>query len=320
MRLLLILAVSGLATSTLISAEPNQAALRQLPVPPVLPSPQSPVDAFRRLLAMDADARTQELAKKSETGRKVIQERLKEFDARSSEQQRLRLRLMQLRWELSLVLHQAPTNRAGSLRLIPEDDRKLVTERLQHWDQLSPDLQKAVRENEMMLSYFISGQIRRTSELTNILERLPLAVRSNLLAQVKQWEELTPDRQKRIYENFREVFDLDAKERQKILRDASLEERQQIQRVMQSIQKLPLPEQKQCVDSFSKFTSMTMAERAEFLRNAERWKTIVEVDRQPWRKLIRAVPPLPPLPPPLRPGFRPNPGKQLFTNAPQQGQ
>ena len=163
-----------------------------------------------------------------------------------------------------------------------------------------------------MLSYFISGQVRSTAELTNRLPALSGPARTNLFRIMKQWAELSADQQKRIYDNFREVFGLDPQEREKIVREASLEERQQIVRVLQSLGKLSPEQQQQCMDSLRKFTSMTAEQRAQFLRNAERWQKMPEEDRKKWRKLVGAVPPLPPLPP----GLGPTPQKALFTNQP----
>jgi len=57
---------------------------------------------------------------------------------------------------------------------------------------------------------------------------------------------------------------------------------------------------------------MSSEERARFLRNAERWQKMPEEDRNKWRTLVRAVPPLPPLPP----GFGQNAQNAQFTNHP----
>ena len=99
-------------------------------------------------------------------------------------------------------------------------------------------------------------------------------------------------------------------DRAKIMAEASIEQRQQIANVLQAMRKLPPKQQQQYMDSLRKFTSMTVEERAQFLRNAERWQKMPEEDRKKWRTLVRAVPPLPPLPP----GFGLNPQKALSTN------
>jgi len=315
MRLLAFCALFSLLVTTTITCTAAQSSAPSLSGPPLpvnLPVPPSPVDRLRELLGLDQEARTRELAKKPATSRRVIESSLKELDELTPQQQQVRLRLMELRWEMSRVLSQSPTNRAVSLMFIRPEDRDLVRERLKYWDQLSPDLQKAVLENESMLSYFISGQVRSTTELTNRIGDFPLSIRTNLAKLMKQWAELTPDQQHKIYDNFREVFGLDPKDREKIFRQASLQEGQQMKTVLQSLRKMPPKQQQQCMDSLRKFTSMTAEERAQFLRNAERWQKMPEEDRKKWRTLVRAVPPLPPLPP----GYDQTPQKPFFTNQP----
>jgi len=264
------------------------------------------------LVRLDQETRGRELAKKPAASGRVIENTLKELDALTPQQQQVRLRLMELRWEMSRVLSQSPTNRAMALVFIRPEDRDLVKERLKYWDQLSPDLQKAVLENESMLGYFVSGQVRSTTELTNRLGDFPPSIRTNLARVMKQWAELTPDQQHKIYDNFREVFGLDPKDRENIFRQASLKEGQQIQNLLQSLRNMPPKQQQQCMDSLRKFTSMTAEERVQFLRNAERWQKMPEEDRKKWRTLVRAVPPLPPLPP----GYDHTSQKPFLTNRP----
>src|SRR5438876_1001649 len=83
-----------------------------------LPVPPSPVDRLRELLRLDPEARARELAKKPAASGRVIENTLKELDALTPQQQQVRLRLMELRWEMSHVLSQSPTNRVMSLMFI----------------------------------------------------------------------------------------------------------------------------------------------------------------------------------------------------------
>jgi hypothetical protein len=70
---------------------------------------------------------------------------------------------------------------------------------------------------------------------------------------------------------------------------------------------------------------MTPAERAQFLKNAERWKEMSAADRQTWRTLVAKLPPLPPgfglppLPPSAGQKSRPPlpPGTIILTNLSQ---
>jgi hypothetical protein len=52
----------------------------------------------------------------------------------------------------------------------------------------------------------------------------------------------------------------------------------------------------QCVRAFAKFSGMSLVERQEFLKNAERWAQMTPAERQSWRNLVNTAPQLPPLP------------------------
>src|SRR5207247_10209543 len=97
-----LLAISFLA----LTLSPSQAveANGSNVAPPTFPPPRSRVDVFRELLDMKPAEREQALAKKSATARKIIEERLKEFDALSPDQRKTRLRLMELQSELLPLL------------------------------------------------------------------------------------------------------------------------------------------------------------------------------------------------------------------------
>jgi len=292
----------GLSFHLLITALQAQSlappASRGAPLPP-LPPPQAAVTSFRELLDMGPEARAAALAKKSETNRKILTERLKEFDALSPEQRRVRLRLMQLRWELLSLLRSSPTNRTALSNSIPVEDRELINDRLKYWDRLGLDLQKWVLDNEGLLSYFISGEARSTSDLTNKLETLPPLVRQKLTNSMARWIEFTPEQQRKIYENFREVFGLDQPDRKKVLdqnllKGASQQELKQIEKVIESFQKLSREQRDQCMAYFRKFTNMTMEQRVQFLQNAERWEKMSDLEKEAWRRLINQMPAIPP--------------------------
>src|SRR5437762_5113041 len=147
-----------------LAAESPQAT--ETVVPPTMPAVRSPVDALRELLEMAPAERAQALSQKLPRKRKVIDEALKELEALPAQQRQSRLRLMQLRWELLLLVQTPVTNRPTLLTVVPEQDRRLVKERLQIWDRLSTNQQKLILENEMVMHLFITGQAT-TLELTN---------------------------------------------------------------------------------------------------------------------------------------------------------
>jgi hypothetical protein len=66
---------------------------------------------------------------------------------------------------------------------------------------------------------------------------------------------------------------------------------------LQSFEKLPPPQRRQCVLNYAKFAGMSETERAEFLKNAENWARMSPTERQTWRDLVKNVPIWPPMPP-----------------------
>ena len=277
-----------------LAAESPQAA--EAAVPPTMPAVRSPVDALRELLEMAPAERAQALSQKSARKRKVIEDGLKELEALPLQQRQSRLRLMQLRWELLLLVQTPVANRSTLLSMVPEQDRRLVQQRLQIWDGLSTNQQKLILENEMVMHMFITGRAS-TLELTN-----KAAVLSpEMLGKIKLWRDLSPDQQRQAYDSFRQIFGLAERERDKLLGENlfaghSQTDRDRIERFLKSFEKLPAAEREKRMASFQRFTSMTMEQRTRFLENAERWEAMSELDREAMRTMMREGPPIPPLP------------------------
>src|SRR5438270_3730425 len=117
MRLLLFSTLFGFGLAgALNAAEPAVSPLAGPLAPLKLPVPPSPVDRFKELLAMDQQARAVELSKKAPNYRRVIEERLKEFDGLTAEQRKVRLRLQQISWELLRVLPQRSEEHTSELQ------------------------------------------------------------------------------------------------------------------------------------------------------------------------------------------------------------
>src|SRR5258706_2480861 len=146
MRFLVV--ISCLAVTLSLSSHGGEAKSSGNVALPSFPPLRSRVDLFRELLEMKPAEREQALAKKSPLPRKIIEERLKEFDALSPEERKTRLRLMELQSELLPLLQATPSTRGTMIAVVPERDRPLMQERLRIWDtKLSPDLQKLILEN-----------------------------------------------------------------------------------------------------------------------------------------------------------------------------
>jgi hypothetical protein len=72
---------------------------------------------------------------------------------------------------------------------------------------------------------------------------------------------------------------------------------------------LPPDQRAQCIRGFEKFAGLSLADRQQFLKSAERWQLMTPKERQAWRDLVNKLPPFPPMPPdvPPLPNVRPAP-------------
>ena len=112
---------------------------------------------------------------------------------------------------------------------------------------------------------------------------------------------------------FNQFFELTAAEKEKALRTLSEPERRQIEKTLQTFGSLRPEQRARCIRSFAKFASLSLEERQQFLKNAERWK-LMSPERTPGLAPIgqqiapapaaRLPPPPPPLPPPPGAGAR----------------
>src|SRR5438094_235453 len=78
-------------------------------VPPPMPSPHSPVDSFRQLLAMPPRDREHYLSDKPPEIRARLLDKVKEYQALGPDERELRLRATELRWYLLPLLRESAT-------------------------------------------------------------------------------------------------------------------------------------------------------------------------------------------------------------------
>ena len=109
-----------------------------------------------------------------------------------------------------------------------------------------------------------------------------------------------PEQQK-VSEQFNQFFEFTPKEKAQTLGTLSAAERAQMEKTLQAFEQLPAQQRQQCVRNYAKFAGMAAADRAEFLKSAERWSKMSPSARQAWRDLVAHVPQWPPLPPPVVP-------------------
>jgi hypothetical protein len=286
-------------------APPSPMSLISAPVNLMPPVPQagSPVDLFRRLLAMSARDREKFLANKTPTFRALLLAKIHEYEALGPDERELRLRATELRWYLMPLLRESPTNYAAQLATIPEDVRKLVQTRLEEWCILPPPLQQEFLENERILHYFAHVDSENTGREASDAERA-------------QWNGLPEAEQNQITAGFNKLFELTPAEKEKTLNTLSETERHQMETTLQAFEKMPPTQRAECVNAFARFASMTATDQAEFLKNAERWSAMSPAERQAWRDLVENVPQWPPLPPGMvtSPPQPPNAHPAMATN------
>jgi hypothetical protein len=307
-RWLTALAVAGFTFSAAAQSNTNIALpIQTSPGPAAIMPPPSPMDYFRKLIVMPPEQREKVLASKPPEIRARILAKVNEYAALDPRESDLRLRATELRWYLMPLLHAAPADRAARLAQVPDNIRDLVQSRLMQWEILPPQLQQEFLENERALSYF---------SIVNTTNRLPILPPPTDVEQ-SRWNALSDDTRQAMTAQFNAFFELPPLEEQKALGGLSDEERAQMQKTIQTFNQLPPPQRAQCIRAFGKFASMSLQERAEFLRNAERWSQMSPADRKTWADLVEHVPQWPPaVPAMLMPPMLPHsdPHSQVVTN------
>ena len=308
------------ATSQPVSTRTNMPAPRPIALL-TLPAPgKSPVALFRELLAMTPPERSMFLANRSPESRRQILSKVCEYELFKPNERELRLKVTELRWYMWPLMSLPVTNRALPLARVPEDDRKLVEDRLREWDKLPAGVQKELLDNEATLRYFYELATSTPSVRSNIVVSLTPQRRAMLEKGVAGWNSLSEEQQQKMLARFNQFFELTPAEKQKVLNTVSEAERKQIEKTLARFEQLPQAKREQCIGNFEKFASLSLDERQQFLKNAERWKLMSPDERQAWRELVRKLaPPRPPLPPGIARLPRPRPrstAPAVATNGP----
>ena len=262
-----------LVTGSLIWCTLGWAQTNPVVTPPSPPTLKSPVDAFRALLVMPAAERRQFLATRNTNVQEQLIQKIREYQALSTEQLELRLRATELRWYLQPLMRSPATNRSTQLTLIPAGIREMVADRLQQWDRMPLAVQQMFLTNDQAVGY-----LARLDTPTNYPPLPTVAIRE------------------RVMERVNRLFDLTPGEKDMVLATLSEAERQQMEKTLKSFETLSPSQRRQCLISFKQLTEMSATERQEFLKNAERWSQMTPQQRQSWRELVSAAPNMPPAP------------------------
>jgi hypothetical protein len=286
--------------------------------PPPMPHAESPVDLFRKLLAMTTTGQHDFLTNRPPAVRLRIQAKLREYAALDPNERELRLRATELRWYLLPLLHESPTNRAAQLTAIPADLRALVNARLLQWDILPPPLQTEFFESEHALRYFTHVDPSNGPPMPPMPPLSPgqRQLHSQPGPDLAHWNSLSGDEHQRITDQFNQFFELTPAEKQKTLNTLSDAERRQMEKTLETFGQLPRGQRLQCLRAFTEFAGMSTAEKQDFLKNAQHWTQMSPKERQTWRDLVTHVPQWPPLPSTLTPPMPPPLPPPLTQRAP----
>ncbi len=269
------------------------------------PAAKSPVDQFRRLLAMNNTERENFLATRPVDDRDKIRLKLKDYEDMKPQDRELRLRATQLRWHLLRLLQTPNTNRAAQLDSIADlQDREMVRERLQNLHLLPAQLQHEVTDNESALRYFVGSD--SPPLIDHNVAALPPAEGRDLIEKWNVLNSLPAVERERIIGRFRAFFDLTPVEKQQALDEIAPTQRGQMEIAVKNFDRLTAAEREKCINSIDNFARLNAGQRTEFLQNAGEWKQMSEGDRRLWQELVSHLP-SPPLPPgfsaPLPKGF-----------------
>ena len=264
------------------------------PILPPTPTLRSQVVLVRNLLAMSPAERRQSLTNRPPEVQKRILAKLREYESLKPNERELRLRATELQWYLQPLMSLPRTNREPHLAMIPEEQRKLVAERLERWDLLPPGMQEELLNNEMTARYFSQLESATEEQKQKLLAQISPERRAKLEAGLDHWRELSEEQREKTLAGFNAFFELTPREKQKALGTLSDAEQRQMEKTLQTYASLPPAQRAECIRSFEKFAGMSLEDRQAFLKNAERWKLMSPAERDSWRTLVKFAPMIPP--------------------------
>lgn len=290
----LVLVVMGAQAQPAISDATSARVPSRLPLPPL---PMSPVDTFRMLLATNEAGREQWLSLRKPEQRDIVQAKIIEFSSLSEEAREARLQALQLRWYLPQLMQLSAADRAVRLKQIPEPDRQLLADKLKTWEILPPPIRQDLLENQLAISVFVAA---RHGTPTEVLPRVT-AQPGELDKQVKQFSDLPAHRREQAIANFERFFSLPTNEQSKALQKLTTTDVAHMQQTLTRLDQLPPEQRAQALAGFKKFSELSPADRAAFLKSAERWQAMSEAERERWRKTVARLRgagaiPTPPMP------------------------
>ena len=265
--------------------------------PGLPPVPPSPVETFRKILAMSAQEREKFLSTLTPEKREIIMLKLDEYQGLPAEQREQRLRGLQARVWVRQLIKLPSSNRVERLAALPPADRQVIEARLALWDRLAPELQQEVLTNEIAILY-----IARFPVFNAALP--PPPVDPKVAPQLKHWNGLSKAERTEILNNFQYFLqDLSEKQRADVL--AARPNVKTNLNPIANIANLPKEQRDRYIAGMKRFAALTPDERQKFLINAARWEKMTPEQRETWRVLAKKLSSSSP-PPPAPPVGRPN--------------
>ena len=276
-------------------AQPNAPVVVTATMPP--PLPPSPVETFRKILAMSPPDREKFLAALPLEKREIVMLKLDEYQGLPAEQREERLRALQVSVHVRHLIKVAPSNRVERLAALQPTERKLVEARLAKWDELPPALQKEVLTNEIAIRH-----IARSPDFKFNPSLPPFPPDAKVAKELAHWGKLSDVERTEILnqvEYFMERYS--ASERAKILA-----QRSDMKPSAALLANLAKEQSERYIAGFKRYNALTPAERQKFLSNVARWQQMSPEQRDSWRMLAKKLssispPPPPPMPPPPMP-------------------
>ena len=276
------------ASQNAAMAQANPPVTAAPPAPPPLPA--SPVDTFRKILAMPEAEREKFLATLSPEKRDVVRLKLDEYQGLPAEHREARLRALQVRVHVRHLIKLPATNRVDRLSLLPLVERQLVEARLMDWDQLPPNLQKEVLTNEIAIRHIASLPDFKFDRALP-----PFPPDAKVAKELAHWNTRSEGERAdilRVYESFFEEFSPDK-------RGKILAERPEVEKRVAPIVSMSKEQRDRYIAGLKRFNALTPAQRQVFLNNAATWEKMTPAQRDSWRVLARKLTPTLPPPPPV---------------------
>ena len=263
--------------------------------PPALPPPTpppvvNPVRRFQELWKLDAGGREAALTGKTEWQQRYLRERLAEFDTLAPTEREVRLRLMELRYYLLMLVRTPPDQRTERLKEVPAKDRDLLAERLQDWERLPANQQKELIENETMLSHLSWFETGSAEQREASLRAWSPQTRQEFEADLYRWRGLQQAERERMTRNFNRFFDLSNRQKQ----ESTLDRVSEADRANVSV---PWPRLNNCLDRPVQVPRGAQSVRWNdggrtipvSLQNAARWQSMSPEEKRVWRQVATHI-------------------------------